>query len=252
LGSRRERPFANLWIVLSKPNSGIDAARKPIPDFHVVLSGMESVNPAAPGQIPVVSLEPDAGLMLRVRDGDTASFALLVERHRAPIVQFMSRMVQNHAVGEELAQEAFLRVYRSRMTYQPTAKFTTWLFRISTHLALNWLRGQKGEKGLESLDRTPLDGQGLQLSDRCPTVEQRLVYETQLREIRGAIDLLPAKQRAAVLMHKYEELDYAQIAVAMNCSESAIKSLLFRAYESLRGRLAHLDNRDKAPCNLLS
>ena len=101
----------------------------------------------------VVSLERDAELMLRVRDGDTASFALLLERHRGPVIQFMYRMVQNRAVAEELAQEAFFRVYRSRTTYEPTAKFTTWLFRISTHLALNWIRDQKSEKGKESLDQ---------------------------------------------------------------------------------------------------
>ncbi len=151
----------------------------------------------------------------------------------------MYRMVQNHAVAEELAQEAFFRVYRSRLTYEPTAQFTTWLFRISTHLALNWIRDQKGEKGKESLDQTLPDGGGRQVSDRCPTVEQRLVYEAKLHEVRCAIDALPAKQRAAVLMHKYQELDYTQIAVALNCSESAIKSLLFRAYEALRARLAH-------------
>ncbi len=187
----------------------------------------------------VASLERDAQLMLRVREGDTLSFGLLLERHRGPVVNFMYRMVQNRGVAEELAQEAFLRVYRSRTTYEPTAKFTTWLFRISTHLALNWIRDQKGEKGKESLDDTFPGGAARQFSDRCPTVEQRLVFEAKLQEVRRAIELLPAKQRAAVLMHKYEDMDYTQIAAALNSSESAIKSLLFRAYEALRARLAH-------------
>src|SRR5262249_45601966 len=85
------------------------------------------------------SLERDAGLMLRVREGDHASFGLLLERHRGPVIHFLSRMVQNQAVAEELAQEVFLRVYRSRESYEPSAKFTTWLFRIATHLGLNWI-----------------------------------------------------------------------------------------------------------------
>ncbi|HZI74088.1 MAG TPA: RNA polymerase sigma factor [Gemmatimonadales bacterium] len=188
----------------------------------------------------VAALERDAQLMLRVREGDDTSFALLLERHRTPVVHFLYRMVQNQAVSEELAQEVFLRVYRSRTTYEPTAKFTTWLFRIATHVALNSIRDRKNEKGHESLDEETLDGVGRQVADRQQTVEQEMVREAKLREVRQAIETLPAKQRAAVLMHKYEGLDYAQIAGVLSCSESAVKSLLFRAYESLRGRLAHM------------
>jgi RNA polymerase sigma-70 factor (ECF subfamily) len=149
-------------------------------------------------------------------------------------------MVQNQPVSEELAQEVFLRVYRSRATYEPTAKFTTWLFRIATHVALNSIRDRKKEKGHESLDEEMLDGLERQVADRQQTVEQEMVHEVKLREVRQAIEALPAKQRAAVLMHKYEGLDYAQIAAVLAVSESATKSLLFRAYESLRGRLAHM------------
>ncbi|MBZ5678244.1 MAG: RNA polymerase sigma factor [Acidobacteriia bacterium] len=188
----------------------------------------------------VVALERDAQLMLRVREGDDTSFALLLERHRGPVVHFLYRMVQNQAVSEELAQEVFLRVYRSRKTYEPTAKFTTWLFRIATHVALNSIRDRKKEKGHESLDEDALDGVERQVADRQPTVEQEMVHEVRLREVRQAIEALPAKQRAAVLMHKYEGLDYTQIAGVLSCSESAIKSLLFRAYESLRDRLSHM------------
>jgi RNA polymerase sigma-70 factor (ECF subfamily) len=178
--------------------------------------------------------------MLRVREGDDTSFALLLERHRGPVVHFLYRMVQNPSVSEELAQEVFLRVYRSRATYEPTAKFTTWLFRIATHLALNWVRDGKKEKGHESLDEQVVDGVDRQVRDRQPTIEQAMLYEVKMTEVRQAIEALPAKQRAAVLMHKYEELEYAQIARALSCSESAVKSLLFRAYESLRSRLAHM------------
>jgi len=186
------------------------------------------------------ALDYDAELILRVKDGDGASFGVLLEKHRSSVVHFLYRMVQNPAVAEELAQEVFLRVYRSRATYEPTAKFTTWLFRIATHLALNALRDGKNERLQEHLDDDSSDLPVRQVSDGRPSVEQRLVYQAKLDEVRRAVAALPEKQRAAVLMHKYQEMEYSQIAKVLNCSESAIKSLLFRAYESLRARLAHM------------
>lgn len=186
------------------------------------------------------TLERDAQLMLRVREGDETSFAILLERHRGPVVHFLYRMVGNQAVSEELAQEVFLRVYKSRAGYEPTAKFTTWLFRIATHLALNAIRDGKKEKSNQSLDQELPDGRERQISDGARTVEQRMVENVKVREVRTAVESLPANQRAAVLMHKYEGLGYAQISKTLECSESATKSLLFRAYETLRVRLAHL------------
>lgn len=188
----------------------------------------------------VATLERDAELMLRVRDGDAESFALLLDRHRAPVIHFLYRMLQNQAVAEELAQEVFLRVYRSRANYEASARFTTWLFRIATHLALNWIRDRNKEKGQASLDEERDSGGTLQVADRQPTAEQELVARVRVDEVRRAIASLPEKQRAAVLMHKYQELDYAQIASVLQCSESAVKSLLFRAYETLRSRLGRL------------
>jgi RNA polymerase sigma-70 factor (ECF subfamily) len=184
------------------------------------------------------TLDYDAQLMLRVRDGDTASFAALLAKHRASVVHFLFRMVQNQGVAEELAQEVFLRVYRSRASYEPAAKFTTWLFRIAMHLALNWIRDGKRERAQERLEDSGCPA--ARISDRAPSVEQRLVDEVKLEEVRRAIASLPDKQRAAVLMHKYEEMEYSQIAKVLGCSESAVKSLLFRAYETLRNRLAHM------------
>jgi RNA polymerase sigma-70 factor (ECF subfamily) len=190
--------------------------------------------------VAVANLERDAELMLRVKDGCTSSFSLLLERHRLPVIHFLYRMVQNQAVAEELAQEVFLRVYRSRASYEPTAKFTTWLFRIATRLALNHIRDGRHEKGQESLDNELAEGMARQVPDRIPTVEQSLLKNVKCQEIRRAIEALPEKQRAAVLMHKYQELEYSHIAAALGCSESAVKSLLFRAYETLRSRLAHM------------
>jgi RNA polymerase sigma-70 factor, ECF subfamily len=188
----------------------------------------------------VAALERDAELMLRVRDGDSASFVQLLDRHRVPVIHFLYRMVQNQAIAEELAQEVFLRVYRSRASYEPTAKFTTWLFRIATHLALNCIRDERHEQVNERLDGHPHNAHAKHFRDRVNTVEQDLLREARFVEIRRAIQMLPAKQRAAVLMHKYEEMEYWQIATVLGCSESAVKSLLFRAYETLRARLAHM------------
>src|SRR5712672_2780459 len=123
------------------------------------------------------TLDYDAELMLRVKEGDGASFGVLLEKHRSPVVHFLFRMIQNHAVAEELAQEVFLRVYRSRGTYEPTAKFTTWLFRIATHLALNSLRDGKNERSQERLDDDSRDMPSRQVRDVRPSVEQRMVYQ---------------------------------------------------------------------------
>src|SRR5437870_146090 len=190
--------------------------------------------------VAVAALEYDAELMLRVKEGDCASFDLLLEKYRLPVIHFLYRMVQNHGISEELAQEVLLRVYRSRATYEPTAKFTTWLFRIATHLALNSLRDRKNERLQERLDDDANDMPARQVSDNRPSVEQSMLSEARLDEVRRAIRLLPDKQRAAVLMHKYDEMEYSQIAKVLDCSESAVKSLLFRAYETLRARLAHM------------
>jgi len=185
-------------------------------------------------------LDYDVEFMLRVKEGDGASFDALLEKHRSAVVHFLYRMVQNQAVAEELAQEVFLRVYRSRSTYEATAKFTTWLFRIATHLALNALRDGKYSKFEERLDDDSSEMPVRQVSDRRPSIEQTMLHRAKMDEIRRAIGALPEKQRAAVLMHKYEEMEYSQIAKVLSCSESAVKSLLFRAYEALRARLAHM------------
>lgn len=193
-----------------------------------------------------MALETDAELMLRVKAGDEASFDILLEKYRTPVVKFVQRMVQNSAMAEELAQDVFLRVYRARAGYEPSARFTTWLFRIATHLALNALRDHRKERGVLSLDAGhsgdagggESDSTPIEVGDKRTNIEQFLVESSEVREIRQAVLSLPEKQRAAVLMHKYHDLDYRQIAEALGCSESAVKSLLFRAYETLRLKLA--------------
>jgi len=188
----------------------------------------------------------DVQLMLDVKAGDEASFELLLHRYRTPLVNFLYRMVRNREQAEDLAQEVFLRVYRAREDYVPSAKFTTWLFRIATNLALNSVRDTRYQKMELSID-APIttdaedgDEKTLDIPEKRPNIEQHLVEDARRKMIRHAIDKLPEKQRAAVLLHKYQELDYAEIAKILACSESALKSLLFRAYESLRVELAPL------------
>ncbi len=186
----------------------------------------------------------DVQLMLDVKAGDSASFELLLQKYRTPLVNFLYRMVRDPATAEDLAQEVFLRVYRGRQKYVPNAKFTTWLYRIATNLALNALRDARYRQMGISLDQTSEssgnDPVVIALPDRRVGVEQELMARDRAALIRRAIDALPEKQRVAVLLHKYHELDYAEIARILECSPSALKSLLFRAYETLRVQLAPL------------
>ena len=188
----------------------------------------------------------DVQLMLDVKAGDQQSFELLLQRYRTPLVNFLYRMVRSREQAEDLAQEVFLRVYRAREDYEPSAKFTTWLFRIATNLALNSLRDHRYQKLEISMDAPIVaDAEGgdermMEVADEHPDIEQHLVEDARKKMIRHAIEKLPEKQRAAVLLHKYQELDYAEISKILRCSESALKSLLFRAYETLRVELAPL------------
>lgn len=188
----------------------------------------------------------DVQLMLDVKAGDEQSFELLLRKYRTPLVNFLYRMVRDSAVAEDLAQEVFLRVYRARKEYAPSAKFTTWMFRIATNLALNSVRDNRHHLLEISMDRAVNAGgdeqPAMEVPDRKPTVEQQLVERTRSALILRAVHALPEKQRAAVLLHKYQELDYDEIARILECSESALKSLLFRAYETLRVELAPLVN----------
>jgi len=179
----------------------------------------------------------DAEVMLRVQAGDDAAFDHLVEKFRRPLVGFLYRMARSHAVAEELAQEVFLRVYRSRQSYKATAKFTTWMYRIATNLAVNYARDTRGQRGEVSLDEPREGGAAFEVSDGEPTAEQELLRRERVRAIRSHVEALPERQRLAVVMHKYQGLDYRQIAQVLKLSESATKSLLFRAYETLRESL---------------
>jgi RNA polymerase sigma-70 factor, ECF subfamily len=182
----------------------------------------------------------DAEIMLRVREGDDTGFSLLVEKYRKQIVHFMFRMSRNQAVAEELAQEVFLRVYRSRQTYRAEAKFSTWLYRIATNLGVNHARDTKHERSAQNvyLDQPDAEtGTTPDVADKTSTAEQDMVRDERMAAIRKHVMALPERQRTAVLMHKYQEMDYKEIGAVLKLSESATKSLLFRAYQTLRENL---------------
>ncbi len=191
-------------------------------------------------QFVTATADVDTQLMVRVQQDDDSSFGQLLNRNRGVVVNYLSRMVSNRAIAEELAQDVFVRVYRSRGTYEPSAKFSTWLYRITTNVALNHFRDEKRTQQNVSLDVQDTAYVRRETSDSAPLIEDRLVREVVMDQIRHAVRALPPKQRAAVIMHKYDEMDYSQIARVLGCTPSAVKALMFRAYETLRLRLRPL------------
>ena len=208
--------------------------------FMPTIAGEVKVIPdMAAGQMLYESLS-DAEVMLRAGSDDNAAFEYLATKYHRSMIAFMYRMCHNQALAEELAQEVFLRVYRSRKSYAAEAKFTTWLYRIATNLAVNHARDHKVERSgkMVSLDEPDEEtGTTPDVADSTLNVEQQILRQERLTAIKKHVLALPEKQRAAVLMHKYDGMDYREIAEVLKLSESATKSLLFRAYETLRERL---------------
>jgi RNA polymerase sigma-70 factor (ECF subfamily) len=216
-------------LVLDNPVLGAGTARRPDSETD-------------PQRVPNYGADEssDAAIMLRVAAGDESGFNYLVEKHYRAMIHFLFRMVRNQAVAEELAQEVFLRVYRSRESYRAEAKFTTWLYRIATNLAVNHARDTRHERAVQNVYLDAPDeetGTTPEVADDEPTVEQRLLRDERMAAIRKHVMALPERQRMAVLMHKYQGMDYRQIGDVLKLSESATKSLLFRAYQTLRDKL---------------
>lgn len=189
---------------------------------------------------PALDPASDAAIMLRAAAGDESAFNYLAEKYHRPIIHFLFRMVRNQAVAEELAQEVFLRVYRSRQSYRAEARFTTWLYRIATNLAVNHARDTKRERAVRNVYLDAPDeetGAAPEVAADEPSAEQRLLREERMKAIRAHVMALPERQRMAVLMHKYQGMDYREIGKVLKLSESATKSLLFRAYQTLRDKL---------------
>ena len=213
-------------------------------DKSALGAGSASRPDSRPDRNPVsaVDLDPksDAAVMLRVAEGDEAGFNYLVEKYHRQMIHFLFRMVRNQAIAEEMAQEVFLRVYRSRESYRAEAKFTTWLYRIATNLAVNHARDTKHERAVQNVYLDAPDEQtGTRPDVACdePSAEQQLLREERMKAIRAQVMALPERQRMAVVLHKYQGMDYREIGQVLKLSESAVKSLLFRAYQTLRETL---------------
>lgn len=188
---------------------------------------------------PNAMQDPDVHLMLRVCDDDSDAFAELVEKYRDRVVTILFHLVGDLSDAEDLAQEAFLRIYRSRRGYKPTAKFSTWLFTIVNNLGLNAIRDKKRRptKDVGGSDSGPLGARPLEQLAPAPSsvMPSRVFAKGELGEVvRAAVAQLSEDQRLAVILNKFEDMNYKQIAEIMEKSEMAIKSLLSRARNTLR------------------
>jgi RNA polymerase sigma-70 factor (ECF subfamily) len=186
--------------------------------------------------------DPDVRLMLRAKEGDQTAFTQLVTNYQDRLVGVLAHMLQNKEAAEDLAQEVFLRIYRARHGYEPTAKFSTWLFRIANNLANNLRRdsGRRKEIVLNVNDSGPLGprpGERL-MADKSGLMPTRQFDKTEVCSmVQAALSTLNEKQRMAVLLHKFEEMSYTDIAAALDMTPAAVKSLLSRARDNLREKL---------------
>lgn len=196
--------------------------------------------------------DPDVRLMLEVRDDNAAAFEELMLRYQNRMVTILEHMVGKRDQAEDLAQEVFMRVYRSRKKYVPGSKFSTWLYTIANNVAANALRSRARRRevvleGSESgpMGANPLDNLAVAASGQMPT---RLLDKAEMREVvRQALEGLNDRQRLAVLLSKFEEMSYADIAVTMEMSPQAIKSLLSRARVNLKDALEPYLARGERP-----
>jgi RNA polymerase sigma-70 factor (ECF subfamily) len=178
----------------------------------------------------------DARLMHRVAAGDTAALEELIARHQALVAGTIGRMLGSNSDVEDIAQQVFVRVWKSANRYVPRAKFTTWLLKITRNLVFNELRRRK-RHAVAPLQMEP-DGEEMQLKDERTQTPDESLLEAELQEaIEAAIAALPETQRMAVVLRRYEELSYEEIAEVLDQSVPAVKSLLFRARTELRTRL---------------
>ena len=185
------------------------------------------------------AVDYDVALMLAFQQGDEASFQELVERNHGRVIGLVHRFVGDSNDAEDLAQDTFLRNYRARASYTPTARFSTWMFRITANVSLNALRSRSTRRDDVSLGQIcdDVDGQTAMPDPECAMPDHHL-YQQELRDkVREAIHTLPEKQQIAVVLNKYEGMSYAEIARTIGCSTMAVKSLLARARDNLKDRL---------------
>jgi RNA polymerase sigma-70 factor (ECF subfamily) len=186
--------------------------------------------------------DPDVGLMLRTKEGDEAAFAQLVANNQNRLVGVLAHMLGDAEAAEDVAQEVFFRIYQARHGYEPTARFSTWLFRIANNLALNRRRdtgrrrefvpngSEPGFSGVRPIERLLADKSGLMPAQQFDKSEMQSI-------VQAALETLNEKQRMAVLLHKFQEMSYSEIAGTLDMTPAAVKSLLSRARDNLREKL---------------
>jgi RNA polymerase sigma-70 factor, ECF subfamily len=187
-----------------------------------------------------VPLDPDAALMLRVKRGDRASFAVLVDKYKQPVMNFVYRSLRDEIEAEDVAQNVFLQVYKSRSRYKQTAKFSTWLFTIARNLCLNELR-RRSRHPAESIEEAHAEHEDLprqQYEDKAQIAPpEKLLHGELAQKIEEALAELPENQRTAILLCRQDELSYEEISEILDCSLSATKSLIHRGRETLKEKL---------------
>lgn len=181
----------------------------------------------------------DVQLMLAFQQGDELAFQELIERNHSRVIGLAYRFVANSADAEDIAQEVFLRIYKARKSYKPTAKFTTWMFRIAANVSLNHIRSRSNRKDDVSFQQLAKDHDGPRtFPDHEAEAPDHDIQQDELQDkVQEAIRQLPEKQQVAVVLNKYEGMSYADIAQTLGCSTMAVKSLLARARENLKSEL---------------
>ena len=182
-------------------------------------------------------IDPDAQLMLRVRQGDREAFEILVEKYKRPVMNMAYRTLSDLTEAEDLAQHVFLQVFKSADRYRITAKFSTWIFTITRNLCLNEIR-RRARHPAESLDKPMAEGEDepqRQLPDTRGFSPPAEALQHELEDkIREAVGTLPENQRTAIGLCQEGELSYEEIARVLGCSVSATKSLIHRGRETLK------------------
>jgi len=182
-------------------------------------------------------------LMARIGKGDQDAFEILVNRHQSSILNLVYRFIGDRTQAKDLAQEVFIRVWQSARNYEPKAKFTTWIYRITANLCFNELKSSRRRKWF-SFNWSDEDGEHTfeeTLSDSAPSAEDVLLEKERSRQISDALQSLPDNQRMALVLKKYDDLSYQEIAQIIGCSVSAVESLLVRAKRTLQEKLKNYE-----------